>query len=92
MLNYSYRRDIQERYRTLGMYKITVTDEELEVVSGIEEKWKALFIQARQVDRSLITVKKKFTLVCVFWYVCIDETNDVISISDHQRPSFNLPD
>ena len=61
-------RDIQERYRTLAMYSITVTAEELEEVGGIEQKWLDLFAQAKHVDRSLVKVKKKFTVVstCVF--------------------------
>jgi hypothetical protein len=59
-----YYRDIQERYRTLTVYDITVPEEELEMVGGLEQQWKDLFAQGRQVDRSLITVKKKFTLVC----------------------------
>ena len=56
-------RDIQERYRTLSMYKLPVSEEELSVVDNIEEKWNDLFLQAKQVDRSLVKVKKKFTLV-----------------------------
>lgn len=57
-------RDIQERYRTLTVYSITVSEEEVEVVGGLEQQWKDLFSQGRQVDKSLIKVKKKFTLVC----------------------------
>ena len=45
------------------MYGIEVAREELEVAAGIEEQWRALFSEARQVDRSLVAVKKKFTLV-----------------------------
>ena len=56
-------RDIQERYRTLRMYGIEVAQEELEMVASIEEQWRAVFSEARQVDRSLVAVKKKFTLV-----------------------------
>lgn len=56
-------RDIKERYRTLTMYKIPVSEDELELVVNIDEKWRELFLQARNVDRSLIKVKKKFTLV-----------------------------
>lgn len=59
-----YCRDIQERYRTLTVYNITVPEEELEMVGGLEQQWKDLFTQGRQVDKSLIKVKKKFTLVC----------------------------
>ena len=57
-------RDIQERYRTLTVYDITVTEEELQMVGGLEQQWKDLFKQGREVDKSLIKVKKKFTLVC----------------------------
>ena len=56
-------RDIQERYRTLSMYGIKVAEEELEVAASIEGQWRALFSEARQLDKSLIAVKKKFTLV-----------------------------
>ena len=58
-------RDIQECYRTLAMYNIAVPQEEVEMAAGIEEKWKNVFTQSRQVDKSLISVKKKFTLVRV---------------------------
>ena len=57
-------RDIQERYRTLTVYNITVAEEELEMVGGLEQQWRDLFSQGREVDKSLIKVKKKFTLVC----------------------------
>lgn len=56
-------RDNKERYRTLAMYKIPVPVQELTLVEKIEEQWRELFIQAKNVDRSLIKVKKKFTLV-----------------------------
>lgn len=45
------------------MYNIVVPQEEVEMAAGIEEKWKNVFTQARQLDKSLISVKKKFTLV-----------------------------
>lgn len=60
----SSHRDIQERYRTLCVYNIEVSEEELTVVDGLEQQWKDLFVQAREVDKSLIKVKKKFTIVC----------------------------
>ena len=47
------------------MYDISVPQEELEVAAGIEQQWMDLAVEARHVDKSLITVKKKFTLVCV---------------------------
>lgn len=45
------------------MYKIPVTEAELTLVESIDDQWKELFLQAKNVDRSLIKVKKKFTLV-----------------------------
>ncbi len=56
-------RDIQERYRTLTMYAIVVPAEEAGLAGGIEQQWRDLFAEARAVDRSLGTVKRKFTLV-----------------------------
>ena len=56
-------RDIQERYRTLDMYQIPVDQEQVTMVQEIEQRWKDLFTQAKMVDRSLIVVKKKFTIV-----------------------------
>ena len=56
-------RDIQERYRTLAMYKIAVAEEELTAVESIDQKWEDLFAQAKHIDRSLVKVKKKFTIV-----------------------------
>ncbi len=56
-------RDLKERYRTLKMYNIPLNEEELSLVDNIDEKWRELFNQAKTVDRSLIKVKKKFTLV-----------------------------
>ncbi|XP_066511362.1 dynein axonemal heavy chain 10-like isoform X1 [Hoplias malabaricus] len=53
--------DIQERYRTLAMYNIQSTEEELQLVSHMENVWRDLFAESRQVDRSLGRVKKKFT-------------------------------
>lgn len=47
------------------MYSIAVPQEEVEMAAGIEEKWSNVFTQSRQVDKSLISVKKKFTLVRV---------------------------
>lgn len=45
------------------MYNIAVPQEEVEMAAGIEEKWRNVSTQAREVDKSLISVKKKFTLV-----------------------------
>uniref|UniRef100_A0A4W5NCU9 Dynein axonemal heavy chain 10 n=1 Tax=Hucho hucho TaxID=62062 RepID=A0A4W5NCU9_9TELE len=53
--------DIQERYRTLGMYKVEATEEELELSASIGRLWSNLFEESRLVDRSLGRVKKTFT-------------------------------
>ena len=56
-------RDIQERYRTLSMYKIPVPVEEANEASGISTVWSDLSREAKMVDRSLVSVKKKFTII-----------------------------
>ncbi|TUV82046.1 Dynein heavy chain 10, axonemal [Bagarius yarrelli] len=56
-------RDVQERYRTLAMYDMPVSDEELLLVANIKDLWRDLFSEARQVDRSLGKVKKTFTKI-----------------------------
>ncbi|XP_076006843.1 dynein axonemal heavy chain 10 [Genypterus blacodes] len=53
--------DIQERYRTLAMYKVEVGQDELELVASIDQMWSDLFVESRQVDRSLGPVKESFT-------------------------------
>ncbi|KAM3867513.1 dynein axonemal heavy chain 10 [Diretmus argenteus] len=53
--------DIQERYRTLAMYKVEVAEEELDLVASIGQLWSDLFTESRQVDQSLGHVKKTFT-------------------------------
>uniref|UniRef100_A0A3Q1G9E8 Dynein axonemal heavy chain 10 n=1 Tax=Acanthochromis polyacanthus TaxID=80966 RepID=A0A3Q1G9E8_9TELE len=53
--------DIQERYRTLAMYK--VEEDELELMANIDQIWSDLFLEARQVDESLTDVKKSFTVI-----------------------------
>uniref|UniRef100_A0A8C7PKH0 AAA+ ATPase domain-containing protein n=1 Tax=Oncorhynchus mykiss TaxID=8022 RepID=A0A8C7PKH0_ONCMY len=53
--------DIQERYRTLGMYKVEATEEELQLSASIGRLWSDLFEESRLVDRSLGRVKKTFT-------------------------------
>ncbi|XP_022608125.1 dynein heavy chain 10, axonemal [Seriola dumerili] len=53
--------DIKERYRTLGMYKVEVGEDELELVASIDHMWSDLFTESRQVDRGLTDVKKTFT-------------------------------
>ncbi|KAL0979348.1 hypothetical protein UPYG_G00183960 [Umbra pygmaea] len=53
--------DIQERYRTLAMYKIQVTEEELELSAIISQAWRDLLAESRTMDQSLGRVKKTFT-------------------------------
>ncbi|XP_035641685.1 dynein axonemal heavy chain 10 [Oncorhynchus keta] len=53
--------DIKERYRTLGMYKVEATEEELQLSASIGRLWSDLFEESRLVDRSLGRVKKTFT-------------------------------
>uniref|UniRef100_A0A8C8G323 AAA+ ATPase domain-containing protein n=1 Tax=Oncorhynchus tshawytscha TaxID=74940 RepID=A0A8C8G323_ONCTS len=53
--------DIQERYRTLGMYKVEATEEELQLSASIGRLWSDLFEESRLVDHSLGRVKKTFT-------------------------------
>ncbi|CAH1233746.1 DNAH10 [Branchiostoma lanceolatum] len=53
--------DLQERYRTLGMYKIEVTEEEIELVKDMPQIWGDLFMDSKFVDARLGPVKKKFT-------------------------------
>lgn len=55
--------DIQERYRTIAMYNIAITDEEREACANIQQIWEDLFLESKYVDASLIVVKKKFTEV-----------------------------
>lgn len=55
--------DIQERYRTIAMYDIAITDEEKEACASIQQMWEDLFLESKYVDASLIVVKKKFTEV-----------------------------
>ncbi len=56
-------RDIQEKYRTLVMYDIPVEGQERERAERIGGVWAELFQEAKTVDRSLVTVKKKFTVI-----------------------------
>ncbi|XP_019908369.3 dynein heavy chain 10, axonemal [Esox lucius] len=53
--------DIQERYRTLAMYKVEATEEEMQLSASISQLWSDLLAEARLVDRSLGRVKKTFT-------------------------------
>ncbi|XP_067862341.1 dynein axonemal heavy chain 10 [Heptranchias perlo] len=54
-------KDIQERYRTLAMYNINTTEDEKLLQQNIKMVWDNLFDESRKIDRSLGTVKKKFT-------------------------------
>ena len=56
-------KDIQEKYRTLTMYDIPVEEEEKKRAESIGEIWAELFLEAKRVDRSLVSVKKKFTVI-----------------------------
>ncbi|KAG7265791.1 LOW QUALITY PROTEIN: hypothetical protein CRUP_036669 [Coryphaenoides rupestris] len=53
--------DIQEKYRTLAMYKVEAPNEDLELVGSIGPMWRELFTESKLVDRSLGRVKKTFT-------------------------------
>ena len=55
--------DILERYRTLGMYNLPVTEEETETCKNIRQMWDDLSLESKHVDASLVIVKKKFTEV-----------------------------
>ncbi|XP_076108254.1 dynein axonemal heavy chain 10-like isoform X2 [Mytilus galloprovincialis] len=54
-------RDIQERYRTLAMYDIKVTDEEKELQWKMWQIWDELVYKSKNTDAGLFNVKKKFT-------------------------------
>ena len=56
-------RDIQERYRTLAMYKLPVTAEEQQWCAELETQWMNLEVKARQRDRDIIPDKRRFTVV-----------------------------
>ena len=78
-----YCRDIKEQYRTLSMYKIPVPVEESVKVENIEPKWNDLFIQAKNIDRSLVTVKKRFKSVSIIFI-------HLLPISYHARGVLKL--
>ncbi|XP_061762564.1 dynein axonemal heavy chain 10-like [Nerophis ophidion] len=52
--------DIQEKYRTLAMYKVQVGEDEKELMENINQIWNDLFAESRRVDRSLTNVKISF--------------------------------
>ncbi|XP_035829687.1 dynein heavy chain 10, axonemal isoform X2 [Aplysia californica] len=53
--------DIQERYRTLVMYEIPVDEKDLELQAKLPEIWDELVLKSKNIDASLVKVKKKFT-------------------------------
>lgn len=54
-------RDMQERYRTLAMYDIEVTDEEKDIQLKMPQIWDELVYKSKNTDAGLFNVKKKFT-------------------------------
>lgn len=52
---------------------LQVPEEELQLSDGLEQMWLDLFKEAKMVDRSLVTVKKKFTIVsnCIVFVMVI---------------------
>nr|XP_057927446.1 dynein axonemal heavy chain 10-like isoform X3 [Doryrhamphus excisus] len=52
--------DIEERYRTLAMYKVEVGEEEKQEMENISQIWSDLFTESKRVDRSLTNVKISF--------------------------------
>lgn len=63
-------RDVHERYRTLEMYKMEVTFEELDTLATLEPSWSSLFISSKHRNVGLTIVKDKFT------EITIDQIND----------------
>ncbi|XP_072163343.1 dynein axonemal heavy chain 10-like [Diadema setosum] len=53
--------DIVERYRTLAMYGLPISEEETDLCANIKQTWDDLFLESKHVDASLVVVKKKFT-------------------------------
>ncbi|XP_064612357.1 LOW QUALITY PROTEIN: dynein axonemal heavy chain 10-like [Liolophura sinensis] len=54
-------RDMQERFRTLGMYDLPVSDADKQLCEVMPQKWDDLVLKSKQTDARLATVKKKFT-------------------------------
>ncbi|XP_058137242.1 dynein axonemal heavy chain 10 [Dasypus novemcinctus] len=54
-------RDVQERYRTMAMYKIFPSDAEKELVGNIEGMWSNLFNESLNVEHALGGIKRTFT-------------------------------
>ncbi len=57
--------DTGERYRTLIMYKIEVTEEEKSILESLSPKWEALFISTKHRDVGLTIIKEHFTDITV---------------------------
>ncbi|XP_006894689.1 PREDICTED: dynein heavy chain 10, axonemal [Elephantulus edwardii] len=54
-------RDVQEKYRTLAMYNVAVTDAEKDMVDNIENRWLALLNESVNVEHTLGSIKGIFT-------------------------------
>ncbi|XP_027269695.1 dynein heavy chain 10, axonemal isoform X2 [Cricetulus griseus] len=54
-------KDIQERYRTMGIYSIFPTEAEQELVDKIESMWQTLFTESLNVEHALGGIKRTFT-------------------------------
>ncbi|XP_019604311.2 dynein axonemal heavy chain 10 [Rhinolophus sinicus] len=54
-------RDVQERYRTMAMYKLSPPDAERELVDRIESMWSSLFNEAVIMEHTLGGIKRTFT-------------------------------
>ena len=61
------------------MYNIPVAPEDFELASNISQKCIDLFREAKMVDRSLVSVKKKFTVI----------TKDQVTEFSSKATSFN---
>ncbi len=53
--------DVRERYRTLVMYRIEVSDEEKDVLEVLQPKWEQLFLSTKHRDVGLSVIKEHFT-------------------------------
>ncbi|XP_055003053.1 dynein axonemal heavy chain 10 [Sorex araneus] len=54
-------RDVQERYRTMALYKLYPPEAERELVETLESTWSALFEESQHVEHSLGSIKRTFT-------------------------------
>ncbi|XP_056113379.1 dynein axonemal heavy chain 10 [Rhinichthys klamathensis goyatoka] len=76
--------DIQERYRTLSMYNVETSEEEVQLSANICNLWSELFKESRRVDCGLGKVKKTFAEITLNQ---IEEYKQEISIF---AESFNM--